>query len=301
MLFSFYKHHTRYMMEKLYDALQIRNISNYNLPFGYQDNGEYVFPELCISATMRCNLKCKLCVVGCPRYTVPENPSIDELKEWLKRYFDIVDFTLKIAVSGGEPLLQKDLYQIFDFLFEYKEYFGRVRINTNGTIIPNDHLIKSLKRFGKQAEVLIDKYPSSQNADEVERVLMENDILVLLRDYATPGNYYFNGWVDYGDFGARIPVNKECNCRHFALYLRDERLWMCPSQLLYRDFSPRTELIDNGNIESIELTDKLSIADAREFLVKYWSRDYWESCNYCRGRDENSKRYPPAEQYNKDW
>lgn len=63
------------------------------------------------------------------------------IKKEVDKYFEIVDYTQKFGVLGGEALLHQDLPE----LLKYKRQFGWLRINTNGRVEPSDKLIEVLK------------------------------------------------------------------------------------------------------------------------------------------------------------
>jgi hypothetical protein len=284
-------------MNKIHDAAEIRNVHNSAIPIGHCQDGEYLVPEVCVSSTMRCNLACKLCTVKPFMYLAPEHPSLDELKQWFDSYFGIADFTLKLTLSGGEPLLREDLPDLVEYILKYKSQFGRMRINTNGTIIPSDRLIKALATYREgdcmQAEVLIDNYPSSEQAESAAKKLAVHSIPYILRDYRTAGDYWFNGWVDYGDFKEK--KEKDSDCGHYSVYLRRGRLYVCDKQLPYSDWGGLKDNDAGG--EYVDLLDgRAPVEEKREKLKRLFEQNELESCRFCAGRSAKSKRYPPAVQ-----
>ena len=67
-----------------------------------------------------CNLSCKHCYVGNSRFKPRERPSTEELKRRMKR---MIDFSNDIGfeehtmnISGGEPTLRKDLFDLISFI-----------------------------------------------------------------------------------------------------------------------------------------------------------------------------------------
>jgi len=284
----------------IHDALKIRNINNSSLSLGTDTEGNFFVPESAVSVTMRCTLNCKLCTVKTSMYKTPEHPPLTDIKRWFTRYFEIADFTMKLTITGGEPLLRKDLGEIVEYLSAYKNQFGRLRINTNGTIVPNDKLVAALDLYKTpdyhQAEVLIDDYPASTNVQSAAEMLEETGIPYIVRNYRS-GDYWFDGWVNYGDFKRKSNIVRNCNCRHVALYLRREKIYFCDKQPSYEDFSPH-----DGNLglygEYVLLSDDgIPVAEKRKQIQYLFNLNLLRACYFCNGRSEDSKRYKPAQQF----
>ncbi len=97
----------------------------------------FLKPELIIlDISHRCNLQCNICEIRKDKpvkeYTLKEvGRIINEALDW-----QVKDF----ALSGGEPLIRKDIFEILDFVRE-KEY--HVGVLTNGVIL-NGNFIKRL-------------------------------------------------------------------------------------------------------------------------------------------------------------
>ncbi|MBU0687001.1 MAG: radical SAM protein [Candidatus Margulisbacteria bacterium] len=91
--------------------------------------------------TKRCNFKCKYCFVDAHAL-----PSRDELTvKDIKKVFDQCQElnVLLVKISGGEPLIRKDILQVISLL---KRYDFSATLNTNGFFITNEiakELVKS--------------------------------------------------------------------------------------------------------------------------------------------------------------
>jgi MoaA/NifB/PqqE/SkfB family radical SAM enzyme len=94
-------------------------------------------PELIIlDISHRCNLQCNICEIRKDRpikeYTLNEVTGIiNEAFDW-----QVKDF----ALSGGEPLIREDIFEILDFVREKRYHIG---VLTNGVVL-NDSFIKKL-------------------------------------------------------------------------------------------------------------------------------------------------------------
>jgi organic radical activating enzyme len=119
-----------------------------------------------------CNLSCSMCheysssgvlkekielkePTVAPIKFVKEKPSplikVTPCKEFMDELPDILNISEELKLVGGEPLLNKETYQLIDLIENPQEKF--LRVTTNGTINP-DRFIKKAKEF-KSVEVCI--------------------------------------------------------------------------------------------------------------------------------------------------
>ena len=78
-----------------------------------------------LSVTDRCDLRCKYCMPEKSSfYSKSEFLSLDDLK---KISFSLFDLGIKkIRITGGEPLIRKDILEFLEFLsFQKKKKIGR--------------------------------------------------------------------------------------------------------------------------------------------------------------------------------
>ncbi|EKD57016.1 MAG: glycosyl transferase family 2 [uncultured bacterium] len=95
--------------------------------------GRYYLPPeyLSIILTYKCNFKCQMC----NSWQFGDDNELSK-KEWLQVVKDL-NITLPkntfVEISGGEPLIKKDL--LFYLIKNLKEHFFKVTINSNGSLI----------------------------------------------------------------------------------------------------------------------------------------------------------------------
>ena len=113
--------------------------------------GEYVPRVMAVELTRRCNLKCIHC-----RATASETAPEGELstEEYKALIDNVTTFASPILIlTGGEPLLRKDLYEIA----EYASGKGlRVAVSTNGTLVDEEVAEKLVASGVKSASISID-------------------------------------------------------------------------------------------------------------------------------------------------
>ena len=95
-------------------------------------------------------MHCRHCCVNAERETDYEMP-FDDLVMALNR---IINWKPKqISLTGGEPLVRKDIFDILEYL--NKKFNGRVTLSTNGTLI-NEENVGVLIRYLDQIDISID-------------------------------------------------------------------------------------------------------------------------------------------------
>lgn len=121
-----------------------------------------------------CTLKCRDCLHMIP-YIKPEIYDVEELIQDLKRLSRIcqVDY---ISILGGEPLTNRKLYRLIDFINSCPQIKDG-KLITNGTILPDERLLQSLVRLNGKLDVRIDSYPGSEaKALHFYEIMQENGI-----------------------------------------------------------------------------------------------------------------------------
>ena len=93
--------------------------------------------QVSIELTNNCNLKCVHCCVGAgerEKKDLDTDCIIEILEKCIKWNPE------EINLSGGEPLLRKDFFEILQYL--RKRYKGHITLSTNGTLINCDNVLK---------------------------------------------------------------------------------------------------------------------------------------------------------------
>ena len=101
------------------------------------------------SITGRCNYRCRHCFMDAP------DAALGELST--KEAFDLIDQMaecgiLQVDITGGEPFVRKDFWQLIDRIVEHKMTIGIVY--TNGWLL-NDKILDGFERRGLKPEFSI--------------------------------------------------------------------------------------------------------------------------------------------------
>lgn len=115
---------------------------------------QYEINSAYLHITNICNLNC----IGCYSYDNTRNACLDKSKDTIEKYmYELNKVGVKrIVISGGEPLLRKDITEILKYAKEELE-IPVIDIITNGTIHKKE-LIKSIKPYVSSIAVSIDGY-----------------------------------------------------------------------------------------------------------------------------------------------
>lgn len=269
----------------------------------------FTMPKLAFYVTLRCNLKCRLCAVYAPYYKEPFHPTLEYLNQCIDQYFKVVERVRLFSVSGGEPLLRNDLPRVIEKIHQYEDRIDRLEIITNGTIIPSDELIDSLRKFEIELNFLVDDYGRDKSVNALvasEKFRKIKDAKVTLRDYHS-NEMHCGGWVDYGiSSDSPLPPKKsadEAKCL-FAKCSYPQKLDFCTSMVNGKLYSctQLRRLIELGVIAP-DPSEVFDLFDPSQSPESIWARikalydvDMLSACAYCNGICDDSIRYPAAEQ-----
>lgn len=258
--------------------------------------------------TLACNLNCARCGTHVPYAKNARTPvgnfPLSYLQEVVERYFRIVTHVWKFTIAGGEPLLHPDLPRFLELLLPYADQIDIVEIITNGTIVPNDELIRAAKKLGKLC-FLVDDYGRdlSKKIPEIDCVLTDEGIRHVIREN-NKVDAYCNGWVDYGDLSKkRLHTQEEIE----KLYARcaypqkqkgpfstiDGIMYPCTPCRICREFG----VIPDNYDEYIDLfDDTLTVEEQRRKIQSIYDGKSLTACAFCDGMCDDSERYVPAVQ-----
>ncbi len=104
-------------------------------------NHEKEIDSISLAITHRCNLKCVHCMVDAKDINVGDYYSTKELKHFINK---IVEVNPKnIVITGGEPMLRSDFFEIIQYLKEI--YNGKISLMTNGTLFTENNIPQIIK------------------------------------------------------------------------------------------------------------------------------------------------------------
>ena len=279
------------------------------------DNKIYL-PRTGVVITERCNLRCKLCAEYAPYYRPVPNTSYGIVKKCIDTYFLVIDRVGDLSILGGEPLLNKDVYEILYYISQnYIDRIDRLLLLTNGTIMPKkDEILKALTSDEIRGKFQISI--SNYGKDLSKRTVDIKDFCDKYKIKCRIINYYGNdifcdGWVDYGDHSKKFFSDEEtrmhaqkCNFRksmYSNINFEDKEAFFSRCGRAYwRYHLGITSNNTNDVIRFPDKTNEKNICDLRKELIDMIASEYSDSCSYCNGMCDDSPRFKPAEQLTLD-
>ncbi len=241
-----------------------------------------------VSVTSRCNFRCLYCMPNTPFEWEPKENilSYEEMFEFLRLAID--EGVKKIRITGGEPLLRKDLDKFINMLYSYKPTLD-LALTTNGYYLPE--YAKKLKKAGlKRVNISLDSLRKEVAAkiaqkDVLEKVLkgidtaLDEGLGVKLNTVVMKG-INDNEIIDLFEYAK----NKNVTIR-FIEFMENERAYpgikRVDSNEILEKISKKykfTELPkDNSASKYFELEDGYKFG-----IIEPHSEDFCKSCNRIR-------------------
>lgn len=94
-----------------------------------KDNYNRIFSYLRLSITDMCNFNCKYCLPNIKKFDKKEHLSLNEINNLVSAFVDLG--IIKIRLTGGEPTIRKDFFEIGSLISSFKSIKSLV-FTTNG-------------------------------------------------------------------------------------------------------------------------------------------------------------------------
>ena len=116
-----------------------------------------IIPNLDVHLTTRCTLRCRDCSHKIPYYQKQHQHvmNFDEFRDELNIILKNCSRLYNLLLLGGEPLLNPDLAKMVQYAIT-KRKIERICIITNGTMVPDENLISTLKTSKKNVVFISD-------------------------------------------------------------------------------------------------------------------------------------------------
>lgn len=260
-----------------------------------------------LTLTLRCTLKCKLCVADITKYENRPHFETKLLCETIDRCFQIVNKAERFQLSGGEPLMHEGMVDIVKKAMEYKDKFGNLGFFSNGTMVPGKELLNTIAGYKEPKKFMfyISHYGKySTKVSEITKLLDEYQIPYAVKVYHGK-NQHMDGWVDYGNYerfdyteAQLIDLFQNCGvCQMGGIWsVRFGEIHRCTRSASGMSLNK----IPRMKEDYIDLfDDTVSAAARKDKLLNLMDKKYISACRYCNGdfgTKDSSKRYPAAEQ-----
>lgn len=257
-------------------------------------------PHSSLFITLRCTLRCKLCLAYSPYYEKPAHFSSVDIEKTLYHYFSAVDFVKKFTISGGEPMMHEELADIIACAMRYEDQFGNLELITNGTLLPDNAKLKSFVNARRKLDILIDDYgPVSKKAGELDKLLSQENIHHRVRNYSG-GDIHCGGWVDFGGLNQQLSSPQEISTRYKSCaYSKNICFGICEGKMYICGRTRRCielKITPPNEGEFVDLYSNIPPWELKDKIRKLYNIETLQACAYCNGMNQDSKRYMPAEQ-----
>ncbi len=280
--------------------------------FIYHDFLDYLLPEYCwirqkrlavrvvqISLTERCTLRCKKCAHACNLVKNDrEDLKYEEVVKGVDEFFRIVDYIEEFVLLGGEPLLYKKLRNVIDYIgSKYRNKIGVFSITTNGTLVPDDMLLKSSKKYN--VKFRISDYSKTVNQCKKTLVNIEKMLKKHSIEYDIEKVYWVDFGFDWKDRGNDPIVLKDVfrKCKTPCRELRFSRLYYCMmGRSVAENMSYNVGENDYLDLIEIQNTQSGGKFEYLKYTLGFLDKGYIDMCRHCNANEAFLYPIVPAEQ-----
>lgn len=255
-----------------------------------------------LKITNRCTLKCKLCLAFIPYYTERSDITTEDSQSILESYFAIVDQVNSFTVTGGEPLLHKNLAAIIKEVYRYSNQIKkRFCIVTNGTLRMKEDVLEALSSHEKSFVVVSNYGPSiSTKIDLLTDSLEKWNIQYRIDNYHDSSQKY-GGWLDYRDHSLKHLTDDAKKKQADGCFWKQGEYFEINFGELHAcarsSYRMHSDIIPKNKKQYIDLLEKnVSREKQKRLLSEIRKLPFLDSCAHCDGNKEGAKRYKPAEQ-----
>ncbi len=248
-----------------------------------------------ISVTERCTLKCKNCAHACHMVDInSDDMPLDKAIESADYFFNAFDCVGEFVLIGGEPFLYTRLAELIEYIgSKYREKIILFTITTNGTIIPNNDIIKLCKKYN--ITIRVSDY--SKTIPRLERQYKKlydslselNSIVWETDDQGSWFDYGFNNLQRKNVTDSRRTFD---TCKTPCREINGSKYYYC---VMAHTVAQNMKL-DIGADDYFELDGKVNKNELLEFEMGYSEKGYLDMCSMCRGKEAEKYLIPAAEQ-----
>ena len=287
---DFSKYEGSYTVEFLKRCI-IQALRNYKLYFGIVGFLEPVN----FLITDFCSLRCENCDSYIPYFKNPQMDSLEVIIESFNRLISACGIINEIDVFGGEPLVHPDINRIVSFFANHPKC-KRLKVITNGTIVPTPDLLKIMKN-PKCSFRISDYGELSRKLSEIKAILNDENIKYEVTNYT--------GWdrlplIEYRNESDAELNQKFATCTTNALYVKSGYITYCNFLAGIRalDETAIPNMSDSYvNLFESENTED-NIRHIKEYIERLQKRQFVNACRYCPGNHclQFENKVPVAEQ-----
>lgn len=262
-------------------------------------------PNVNLTPTMRCNLRCALCGVLVPQYEYRPHMTVQEFSQTLGALFAVVERVGRLQITGGEPLLHPELASMLADCFRYGDRFDELWFFSNCAVPFRQDVLEVLAAHQDQVMVHCSDYGvrpevSARNLRLLEEAGIRHKYLKYYGE-----DQYCDGWVDNGDFvphhrprAENEAVFAACShvCRGGSWYIRHGQMHWCGRSIRGTELGK----VPLRQEDYLDLLDPgTSVEEKRRQLETLMAARSITACDYCGGlygTEDTAERRPAGEQ-----
>lgn len=261
----------------------------------YKYKGKCCLPKLDTAITSRCSLRCSHCAMFTPYCKDKKDCSIDGLKANFSQVFALVDYVFEYTLFGGEPFLHKQLADIIEHLgTSYAEKIGQIVIITNGTVLPDQELLRTLQKY--KVILSVSDYTAVNSYTDILAEFIKK-----LDQYGI--QYYVNSAIEWKDhcFPAHscdydetyLPEHMKV-CGYTCHSVNEGRLYYCDVAYGAKKHAGYQDQEDDY-VDLCEIQKSCSPEQAKLRILAYCmgnvnEKGYMSLCRYCAGMGADNPR-----------
>lgn len=255
----------------------------------------------------QCNLRCKGCIQLTPYLKQFHYRDLDSVKAELDQFFRISDFTVELALTGGETFLYKEFGEVCAYIKDnFSDRYYKLIVYTNGTVLPKEEAIMELGKL-ERVHVLISDYTCS--IDKSNNLLIEylnkyNIKYTLNNSFGQSAEYM---WFDLGNPAEQKSrdvsaiKNRFKNCTLTCPSLFGGRIYYCSPY--WSAILGKTTALEGPEVyldlDQLErLAPEQRSDEIGKFMLGFFDQGYLEFCKFCNGfgKDVNNQFVKAGEQ-----
>ena len=237
---------------------------------------KFEIPYIEFFITTKCNLKCKKCSNLIPSITNQVHMNFEDFANILNSFLAKIDRLYRLKLHGGEVFLHPQLSEIITFV-DKQPKIKSVRLTTNGTIIPHQSVLNSLKNSKVVVQISDYNLPNTKVPELIYLLTTNNIPYAYLKEQT---------WKNMGDFSER-ETNRfyQCSMRRCTSLL-DEKIYVC---------SRAAVMTRQGLIPDFGIPVSTNKADFQNSMNTLYSTEN-VACLYCDGDSDFSEKIIAGEQ-----
>lgn len=270
------------------DIFWINDFLDYYLSiFAVYVSDKIYFSSNSFICTTICNLNCRNCLNFKPYDRNLEHYNIDSLKKSIDLYFSVIDRVGLFHISGGEPFLYPHLNELITYIGEnHRDKIDILGTVTNSTIMPDDELCQTFKRYNVRIEV--DDYTKTipklkHGYDNLLKKFIKFGIYTQINEAGINWKWFsvIPSKTDLRNSAEEILIKKFEDCNNQFMEFKKDKIHLC----CYSEFAAQAGLITQNSTEFYDISkfNNKNKKELVEFRLRYSEKGYTEFCKYCNG------------------